>query len=63
VQMRTPLRPSGTSVTLRFLTVYDPHGTGTEAYTVTYAFDTVNRLLTGQARQSITRQELQPPAH
>ena len=38
---------SGTSVTLNIPdTSGDPHGTGTGAYTVTYTFDTVNKLLT-----------------
>ena len=38
---------SGTSVTLQIPDLSaDPHGTGTEAYTVTYAFDAVNKLLT-----------------
>ena len=38
---------SGTSVTLNIPdTSGDAHGTGTGAYTVTYAFDTVNKLLT-----------------
>ena len=38
---------SGTSVTLNTPdTSADPHGTGTGAYTVTYAFDPVNKLLT-----------------
>ena len=38
---------SGTSVTLDVPDAsVDPHGTGTGAYTVTYTFDTVNKLLT-----------------
>jgi hypothetical protein len=38
---------SGTSVTLNIPDASaDPHGTGTGAYTVTYAFDAANKLLT-----------------